>query len=92
MSRFHRRLAALERALRPTPIEEQISSIAYLPNGDVVMFVGQECLPCPNAAELLARDDLPIKDYFGMTLEMLMGPTRSYGTDPGNQNKGASAT
>jgi hypothetical protein len=33
-------------------------------------------LPCPNPDELLARDDLPINVYAGMTLEMLIGPTK----------------
>jgi hypothetical protein len=90
MARYARRLAALERALRPHPIEKQISEIAFLPSGEVVMFAGQEWLPCPNAAELLARKDLAISVYGGMTLEMLIGPTKPRSTDAGDRsNKGA---
>jgi hypothetical protein len=75
MTRYHRRLAALERALTPPAVEDSIVQVALNTGQGDFLFNGREWLPCPNAQALLARSDLPIKVYLGMTLEALIGPT-----------------
>jgi hypothetical protein len=76
MTRYHRRLAALEKALAPPPIKDEIVAVALNTSQGDFMFNGREWLPCPNPAPLLASH-LPIKAYLGMTLEALIGPTKS---------------
>jgi hypothetical protein len=76
MTRYHRRLRALEKALAPRAIEDEIVQVALNTGQGDFMFNGREWLPCPNARALLARSDLPIKVYSGMTLEALIGPTK----------------
>jgi hypothetical protein len=76
MMGLHRRLLALEKALTPPAIEDQIVEVALNTGQGDFMFNGRDWLPCPNAAALLARSDLPITVYSGMTLEALIGPTQ----------------
>src|SRR5258708_7327695 len=88
MKTLDRRLAALERALRANAMEEQVIALAFQTGGDDLMFIGQEWLPCPNAAAIIARGDLPVKVYLGMTLEMLVGPRKRRPRDAGSQDCG----
>jgi hypothetical protein len=75
MTRYHRRLAALEKALTPPAVEDAIVQVALNTGQGDYMFNGREWLPCPKARALLARSDLPIKVCTGMTLAALIGPT-----------------
>ena len=80
MRGLHRRLNALEKALTPPNIEDEIVEVALNTGQGDFMFNGREWLPCPNAEALLARSDLPITFYSGMTLEALIGPAQCSST------------
>ena len=75
MKGLSRRLAVLEKSLAHPAIEEEIVEVALNTGQGDFAFNGREWLPCPNGAELLARRDLPITFYSGMSLAMLIGPT-----------------
>jgi hypothetical protein len=64
----------LEKALCPPSLDEQIVEVALDTGEGDFMFNGREWLPCPHAAELFERSDLPITFYTGMSLAMLDGP------------------
>lgn len=77
MTRWHRRLAALEQALQPTPMEEPVIALALDTGGDDLMAVGGEWLPCPDVAAVFARCDGRLKVYGGFDpREMLACPAR----------------
>ena len=67
-------MTVLEKVMCPASLEEQIVEVALDTGEGDYMFDGRQWLPCPNAAELLERDDLPITFYTGMSLAMLDGP------------------
>jgi hypothetical protein len=71
MSRFHRRLAVLERALQPCTIESRVTALALDTGGADLMLVGQEWLPCPDVRPILARRNPAVKVYLGFTAEEL---------------------
>ena len=66
MSRFHRRLAALERAMQAPAVEAQVTALSLHNDGPDLMFVGQEWLPCPNVPAILARRNPAVKVYLGL--------------------------
>jgi hypothetical protein len=74
MRRLQRRLTVLGKELRLPSLAEQIVEVALDTGQGDFMFDGREWLPCPNAAELFERSDLPITFYTGMSLAMLDGP------------------
>jgi hypothetical protein len=71
MSRFHRRLAVLERALQVPAAEVQATALALDTGGDDLMLVGQEWLRCPDVRPILARRNPAVKVYLGFTAEEL---------------------
>lgn len=71
MSRFRRRLAALELVLQPSTIESQVTALALDTGGEDMMLVGQEWLPCPDVRPILARRHPAVKVYLGFTAEEL---------------------
>jgi hypothetical protein len=71
MTRFHHRLAALERALEPRQVEVPVSALALETGGDDLMLAGQEWVRCPDIAPILARRNPAVKVYLGFAPEEL---------------------
>jgi hypothetical protein len=64
-SALRRRLAGLERQCRHAVQEAPVTAVALGVGGGNWAWRGSECVPCPDAARLLAESPWPIKMYLG---------------------------
>jgi hypothetical protein len=62
---LQRRLASLERALRPASVLPAISAVALRTGGDDLVAIDGAWVPCPVIATVLARKHAPLKVYGG---------------------------